>query len=881
MILKPTERGPWSQPPTQIFGREDPNSGVCVCRRPVGENKTRGPLTTHTDRDRLKAPHDWFGFTMGSDRRLARWPAMIAYFRYLASSSDRMRYEEIGSATLGQPMVLLTISSPENLSRQAHLQDIQQRLADPRRTTAPERGRLMSEGRVICMVTCAIHATEVGSAQMTPELVHDILTRSDPDTLRMLSEVVLLLVPSMNPDGMETVADWYDASVGTPAEGSPPPAIYHPYAGHDNNRDWVVQTQVETKLVVRRAHRPWRPHIVLDLHQMQSNGPRYVVPPYIDPYDSNIDPLLRAEINALGTSVVAELTAAGKQGVATSIIFDAYAPARAYAHYHGGVRILAEAASVRIASPISVATEQMEEVRGFDPRVALQNHLLPWTGGRWALRDIVDYHLIAVRAVLDHAARWRDRWVRNFTLVQERSLLSDGPSAFVVPSLEDQPDPGTTIELLDILIDGNVEVWQTGAPFQANGRSFTSGSYVIPIAQPFGRYAKTILEIQRYPETAATVPYDVVGHTLSLQFGVRCHQITTMVGIPMTQLRDAPKQGPNASNDDPTAPVLVAGCGQNAAFRLANLLQTHGGAVGRLSQSDDGPASEMSGAFSVLAGSTSDIPRMAGELNVRLHEYGDLASAQSLRAPRVGVYRSWKSNGIDEGWTRFVLEDYRFDCTTLRDQAIRAGHLRRRYDVIVLPHQSTHDLLEGNSPSEYPAKFAGGLGHEGMQSLRRFVDDGGTLVGIDGVCDALIRQFTLPVRNVLDGVPRETFFCPGSILRVLVDQCHPIGWGYQREASLMYINSPAFEIRRGAVARSVAWYPPDDQLLSGMLNGGELIAGQSAIVDIRRGRGRVVLFGFRPLFRAQMRATYRFLFNTLFLSTQSADAAGTVERHRH
>lgn len=471
----------------------------------------------------LPTPRSEFGFELGADRKLANWDQLTAYYEKVAQASGRVRVDTLGPTTLGRPFIMLTITSEENQARLNELKEIQSKLADPRKIGGQdELNRLLDQGKTVVLITHGIHATEVGGPQMAARLVYRMASSNDEEVREILDNVIFLDIPSLNPDGLQWVVDWYNQWVGTEYESAPLPLLYHPYTGHDNNRDWYAFTQLETQHTVLKAHNVWHPQIVHDIHQMGSNGARIFFPPFIDPYEQNIDPGLIAGVNQLGTYMAAELAAGGKTGVVINNRYDGFTPARAYQHYHGGVRILSETASAGIASPITIEWDDLASGRGLDATVATWNFPWPWEGGEWGLPDIVDYMEAGAVALLNNAARNRRYWLENFYHINRRAVegWERWPEAWVIPA--NQANEAGLAYALRILTTGDVEVRRAEAAFRADGENFPAGSFVISMHQPYASFAQTMLEIQHYPDLREYPggpplnPYDVTAHTLGL-----------------------------------------------------------------------------------------------------------------------------------------------------------------------------------------------------------------------------------------------------------------------------------------------------------------------------------------------------------------------------
>ena len=755
----------------------------------------------------VPTPQSYFGHEIGADKTVLDWSQVVGYFQELAKSSDRVRIEELGKTADNRPFIAATISDPETLKHLDRYMSIQQRLADPRKTTPAEAEKFIAEGKSIVMITCSIHATELASTGTAVEYAYKLLTEDTPHHRAILKDTILLLVPSLNPDGVDIVTRWYRKTLGTPFEGTQPPELYHKYTGHDNNRDWYIFSQPETRNTIKLQNR-WHPEIVYDVHQQGANASRLFTPPWLDPIEPNIDPILSQEMNLFGMMIASDLTAAGKTGVAVHGIYDFWSPSRHYQSFHGGLRLLTESASARLASPITLTNEQITaNALGYNPRERSWNYLEPWMGGTWRLRDIMDYQLIAFDSVLYNAALHREELLRNFYKVGERQTARTEPWAFVISA--DQRDPTATEKLIQTLRFGDVEV-----------EKGPGGSAVVPMHQPFSGWAKALLERQHYPEDRLYPggppkrPYDVTAHTLPLLFGVDVKPVKDAVALSGTYEGQTGRVGP------------IWPAADTALWTVVNHAWRDGSNVWR------DPAT--------------------GDVSLRDH-----AGWKPLKRPRIALYQSWMA-AMDEGWTRWLLEEFGFAYTTVHNADLQTGGLRQKFDVIVFPDQAANAIENGYGARAMPAEYTGGVGEKGAAALKEFATAGGTLVFLNGACDYATSKLGVAARNVTARGNSE-FYSPGSLLNVKLDTRSPLAYGMPAEFAAWSEHSPAWETELPVVAR----YPDSGLLASGWLVGEKVIAGRAALIDAPMGTGHAILFGMRPQYRAQSYLTFKLFFNAL------------------
>ena len=837
-------------------------------------------LALGTAQAQVPHPSEIFGFTPGDDYKLASYEQMETYFRALDDTSPRVMVQEIGTSVLGETMLLVFISSRRNLRQLEEYRDISEQLARAR--IAPKEAReLADEGKAIVWIDGGLHATEVAGAQMSPLLAHRVATEDSPEMDHIRENTILLLMPVMNPDGLDIVADWYNHTVGGPFEATRPPWLYHYYVGHDNNRDWFMNNMPESKAVTDILYNQWYPQVVYNHHQTSPSHTRIFLPPFADPVNPRIHPGVTTAVNMVGTTMANRFAMKKMPGVVSGVIFSMWwnGGMRTVPYFHNMIGILTEVGhatpSPRYFDPDSLPATV---AGGHSTKGTNIFYPDPWLGGESRFRDPVQYMITGSMAVLRMAADLRGQWLYNIYQMGRDAIESkeEGvPKAYIIPAK--QWNQGEELSLVNVLRIGGIEITRVPDAFTFNGRTYAPGSFVIDAAQAFRPYLLDLLERQDYPDGRRT-PYDLAGWTLPLQMGVEVVRVySDSLDVVGQRVMEAVAPAPGMIQGEGAA--FTYSHRENRNIAVTNRLLAGGVSVHVVT---DTTGTHVPGTFVVPHSGADTQALLEQEAAATGASFTAIpetpGDARPLQAARIGLYKSWVAS-MDEGWTRWLLKEYSFAVDTLHDADVQSGDLSQ-YDAIILPHQGASTILNGHREGFMPPEYVGGIGLDGTLALKQYVEGGGTLVALDGASDFVIGQFGLPVENVVAGTSSNSFFVPGSLVQITVDTTHALGYGMEAEAAAYFVRSRAFRtvVRTGEgeggqmelapapplPVSVVARYAKKDILLSGWARGAEShIGGEAAMMEVGLGQGRVVLFGFRPQFRGQPRGTYKLFFNAL------------------
>ncbi len=900
----------------------------------------------------VTSPKQQFGFEIGADYQLPNYQQLTAYWQKLDRESERMKVVEIGKTAEGRPQLMAIITSPENHRKLDRYREISRRLALAEGLTDDQAHALAREGKTIVWIDGGLHATEVLGAQQLMETVYQLVSRSDPETLRILNDCVILAVHA-NPDGHDLVADWYMREKDPLKRStSSIPRLYQKYIGHDNNRDYYISNQPETTNINRVMYSDWFPQIVYNHHQTGPAGAVMFAPPFRDPFNYYFDPLVPTELDLVGAAMHTRFATEGKPGVVTrqAAGYSTWwnGGLRTMVYFHNMIGLLTE--SIGNPTPLEIP---------FVPDRILPNlsQFNPITPQVWHFRQSIDYSVTANYAVMDIASRNRENFLFNFYRMGKNSIERGGrdswtvtptevahlketaaeelrdseqmrrstqgrggaalpakyferlrdpslrdPRGYVIPS--DQPDFATATKFVNALIKAGITIQRATTPFSVAGKQYPAGSYVVKTAQAFRPHVLDMFEPQdhpndfQYPGGPPIPPYDNAGWTLAYQMGVRFDRLLDAFDGPFEKVGGSPLAMP-------AAPFTAAASG---AYRIDHRVNNAVIAVNRLmaaGQEVSWNTASADGAFFVAANpaSTEILQKAARELGVVAAAAERPASGmQTVRMPRIGLWDQY-GGSMPSGWTRWLLEQYEFPFELVFPQALDAGNLKAKYDVLIFTDGAIpdRDAASGEraggfgaqpSADAIPQEFRARLGRvtvaKTVPQIAAFLKAGGTVLTI-GSSTTLAYHLKLPISDALvestntgtfRPLPREKFYIPGSILRTSVDTSNPLAQGMSAQTDVFFDGSPAFRLDPEANqknVRAVAWYDGPKTLRSGWAWGQHYLDQTVAVAEASVGSGRLLLFGPEILFRGQPHGTFKFLFNGVYLGGTTAPQPTTTE----
>ncbi len=754
----------------------------------------------------VTSPREALGFDIGDDYQVANYTQLESYWKKLAAESDRMKLVDIGVTAEGRHQYMAIISSAENLRRLAYYKGVSAKLAHAEDLSEEQAHGLTHDGKAIVWIDGGLHASETVGAQQLIEHVYQMVSRTDPETVRFLDDDIQLCVLA-NPDGQELVANWYMREAD-PKKRSIDylPRLFQHYIGHDNNRDFYMSNMPETTNMNHQLFLEWFPQIVYNHHQTGPAGAVIFMPPFRDPFNYNFDPLIPLGIEAVGTAMHERLVADGMGGSAqrTAASYSTWwnGGLRTITYFHNMIGLLTEI----IGNPTPIQIPLIA-----DKQLPTDDWPLPIAPQLWHYRQSIDYELTNNRAVLDYASRNRETLLFDFYLMGRNSIrngsqdhwtitpdridalraaanVSDRTTlpldlygkvlhdpayrdarGYIIPS--SQPDFATATKFVNALLKTGITVLQADAAFNVVGNTYPAGSYIVKTAQAFRPHVLDMFEPQHHPNDLAypggppNPPYDIAGWTLALQMGVRFDRILDGFDGPfrkLDKLLDAP-------------PALVSGPAAPAGYLISHQLNNSFIVVNRLLNSNCGVywlqepetvrgRSLGTGSIWVTASpaALSILEKGAKELGVSAD--GMLqppqAHALKLRPVRIGLYDQY-GGLMTSGWDRWLFEQYEFPFEVMYPQTLDAGDLKGKYDVLVFPDgafhrpgSGDHESSENRQPKadDIPGEYRGWLGkitvEKTLPQIRKFLDAGGSVITV-GSSTGMAELLGVPVSDYL------------------------------------------------------------------------------------------------------------------------------------
>jgi hypothetical protein len=836
----------------------------------------------------IPKPEDFFGHQLGADRKLAHWDKIVEYFWEL-DKSPMVKVENLGKSTEGNPFLLAIVTSEENMNQLGKIRDMSWKVAHPRGVSKADAEEIIENGVAVISMSMSIHATEVGGTQMAPELVWELI--SLPKNREILENTVLLMFPSFNPDGQIMVTNFYEKYLGTDYEGNSPPWLYHKYSGHDNNRDAIHNNLVESKMVSKILYKDWSPQAYIDFHHMGSYGARFYIAPFANPIDDKVDPLIWTEQELYGGLTHVLLEQEEKHGIESAATYPGeFMPTFNYVPcWHNICGMLTESASAKLATPLYVHYHQLKASRRGRPEYKTQMGFPhPWKGGWWKLRDIVEQQKISAYGTLIAATKFKSLILKNMYKKAKNSINKgdkEAPYAFIFKP--NQHDGLVQYKLLQILLNMGVEIHRSQREFTAEDIAYPRGTYIIFTAQHCRPFIISLLKrtyyhlgaFSKYPDETPIIPYDLSTYTIAEFMGLRIHEVENPFTGNFEVISSIRYPRGSVDLDAPNGWILDGKV--NDAFIGINRLLRRGISVHRLLEEVNTELKSFEvGSFYIpkIEGIETELLKVCKRCHLQFIAAPFKLKTKKVKDLRIGIYQRYYGGNPDEGWTRWLLEQYKFRFRSIRDKDVLRGRLANKFDVIILPSDAKEMLL-GDNVEEYfekrwgggftlpkvPEEYRSGFGKDGVKKLKEFVEKGGILLCFGESSNFAIDELELPISNVLRDIKNTEFVCPGSTLHVNVHD-HPLTYGIQKDLMIVFRHHPAFAIKPRANNNDykvILSYPEKRIMESGWLTGEEYLSRKAAMVEAKVGKGRVILFGFQPQMRAQTDATFKLLFNSL------------------